>query len=156
MVEVMDYNSMDYNIDTYRRIAADMEEEEERLVLLETFNINLNRETTREMAEIFSALQKKCTEWKVTMFMMGSLPEDADPEEIWSHLDKICNKNGHISILFFAKSQGIVSLESVRKAWEISDMLNIWTEDHQLVNLRGGRVCDDWEGEWGLAVEALQ
>ena len=157
MVEVQDFNSMNTNIETFRRIAVHMAKQEERLVRLETLNCSLSREITREMAEIFSTLQKKCTEWKVTIFMMGSVQDDADPEEYWASLDKICNKNGHISILFFAKSQGIVSLESVRKAWEISDMLNIWTEEHQLVNLRGGRVCDcDWEGEWGLAVEALQ
>ena len=48
MVEVKDYNSMNDNIDTYRRIAAHMEEQEERLVLLETLNFSLTREITRD------------------------------------------------------------------------------------------------------------
>ena len=95
-------------------------------------------------------------EWKVTVFMLGSVQDDADPEEHWARLDKICSNNGHISILFLAKSQRILRLESVRKAWEISYMLNIWREEHQLVHLRGGRVCDNREGEWEEAVESLQ
>ena len=158
MVEVHDFNSLETNIDTYRKIAAHLEKQEERLVLLQTPNFNLN--TNTEMAEFFLTLQKKCMEWKVTIFMMGSVQDDSDPEEYWAYLDKICSSNGHISILFFVKSQGIVRLESVRKAWEISGLMNIWTVTdvplEQLANLRGGRDCVDWETEWEKAVEALQ
>ena len=124
MVEVNDYNSIDYNIDTFRKIAAHLEKQEERLVLLETPTFNLNR----EIAEFFLTLQKKCMEWRVTVFTMGSIRDDPDPEEYWAYLDKICSSNGHISILFFAKSQGVVRVESVRKAWEISGMMNIWMD----------------------------
>jgi len=53
-----------------------------------------------------------------------------------------------------------VRLESVRKAWEISGLMNIWTVTdvplEQLANLRGGRDCVDWETEWEKAVEVLQ
>ena len=154
MVEVHDFNSFETNIETYRKIATHMEKQEERLVLLETANFTLN--TNREMAELFLTLQKKCLEWRVMVFMMGSV--DPDPEEYWTYLDKICSSYGHISILFFMKSQWMVRLESVRKAWEISGMMNIWT-DHPLgplANLRGGRDCVDWETEWEKAVEVLQ
>ena len=54
----------------------------------------------------------------------------------------------------------MVRLESVRKAWEISDSMNIWTDDPlgPLANLRGGMATptDEREAEWEQAVEALQ
>jgi len=156
MVEVHDYNTLETNIDTFRKIAVHLEKQEERLVLLETINFNLNRET----AELFLTLQKKCMEWKVIFFTMSSVLDDPDPEEYWAYLNKICSSNGHINILVFMKSQGIVRLESVRKAWEISDSMNIWTDDPlgPLANLRGGMATptDEREAEWEQAVEALQ
>ena len=134
-----------------------MEKQEERLVLLETPNFNLNR----EMAEFFLTLQKKCMEWKVIFFTMSSVQDDPDPEEYWANLNKICSSNGYINILVFMKSQGIVRLESVRKAWEISGSMNIWNDDPlglPTANLRGGMATptDEREAEWEQAVEALQ
>jgi len=156
LVEVHDYNSFETNIETYRKIAAHLEKQEERLVLLETANLNLSR----EMAEFFLILQKKCVEWKITIFTMGSVRDDPDPEEYWTNLDKICGSNGHIGMLFFMKSRGMVMLESLRKAWEISGLMHIWTDDPigELANLKGGMdtPADDWEGEWEKAVEALR
>ena len=156
MVEVQDYNSMNYNIDTFKKITAHMEKQEEKLVRLETQNVHLT--SLREVVEIFLVLQERCIEWKVTICTMGSIPDDdPDYEEHWACLDQICTKNGHISILFFYKCQGTVNLESVRKAWEISGMMNIISDaDHHLVTLRGGRNADDLEAEWQQVVEALQ
>ena len=155
MVEVQDYNSMKYNIDTFKKIATHMEKQEEKLVRLETPNVHLT--SLREIAEIFLVLQERCIEWKVTICTMGSIPDDdPDYEEHWACFDQICTKNGHISILFFYKSQGTARLESVRKAWEISGMMNILSDDLHLVTLRGGRDADDLEAEWQQVVEALQ
>merc|ERR1711990_364805 len=112
MVEVHGY-CIETNIDTYRKIAAHLEKQEEKLVLLETSNFTLNM----EMAEFFLILQKKCTEWRVTHFMMSSVLDDEDPEEYWTNLDKICSSDGHIATPFFMKSPGIVRLESLRRAW---------------------------------------
>ena len=56
MVEVHDYNSLETYIDTFRKIAAHLKKQEERLVLLDTPDFNLN--TNREMAEFFLTLQK--------------------------------------------------------------------------------------------------
>ena len=153
MVEVHDYNSWETNTDSYRKVATDLEKQEERLVLLETLNFNLNN---RWMAEFFLTLQKKCMEWRVNFFTVSSVP---DPKEYWAFLDKICSSNGQISIIVFMKSQEMVRLESVRKASEISDKMSIWADAPlgELSNVRGVRdtPTDEREAEWEQAVGAL-
>ena len=132
-----------------------MENQEERLAKLDTPLFNFTKRC-RELADIFLSLQNKCVEWRVIFFTLDSVRDDPDSEEYWSYLDKICSANGHICNLVVFKGQGTVKLNSVRKAWEISDMLNIYVDGLQLVHVRGGRGADDMEAEWQRALEALQ
>ena len=128
MVEVHNYNTMQYNIDTFRRNATHMEKQEERLSKLDTPLFNFTKRC-RELAEIFLNLQNKCKEWRVVFFSLDSVRYDPDSEEYWAYLERSCsNSVGHIYNLLVFKGQSLVKLYSLWKAWEISDMLNIYVE----------------------------
>ena len=105
---------------------------------------------------IFLNLQNKCKEWRVVFFTLDSVRDDPDSEEYWAYLERICsNSVGHICNLLVFKGQGSVKLDSLRKAWKISDMLNIYVDGVQTIHLRGGGGLDDLEADWQYAVEAL-
>ena len=102
MVEVDNYNTMQYNIDTFRRIAAHMEKQEKRLSKLDTPLFNFTKRC-RELAEIFLNLQNKCKEWRVVFFTLDSVRDDPDSEEYWAYLERICsNSVGHICNLLWS------------------------------------------------------
>ena len=129
----------------FKMIADHVEQQDEKLANFEVIAMGMNQ----TLNETFFLLQRMSMKWKVqeVEVIVGSLPNrpliKLDHLAGSSLLDK-----GHIGILYVDWYREPVSLNALKRVWEISDEMYI----NEKVKLKGGRG-EDGEAAWQHVID---